>query len=203
MTLHLTEKEAQILAFIKESVAQKGYPPSVREIGQSVNLKSSSTVHNYLIRLEQKGQLRRDPNKTRAMEIISQDPEKTNHELLEVPLLGQVAAGVPLLAQENQEFSFPLPSSFTGKGDFFMLTIKGDSMIEAGIIDGDWVVVRQQQAANNGEIVVALLGEEATVKRYYREKDQIRLQPENSMMQPIFTHDVQILGKVTGLLRKI
>ena len=203
MTNNLTEKEKQVLAFIKHSVAKKGYPPSVREIGQSVGLSSSSTVHSYLKKLENKGYIRRDPNKTRAMEVISPEVGGHSHEMQEVPLLGQVAAGAPLLAEENKEDIFSLPVSITGNGDFFMLTIKGDSMIEAGILDGDFVVVRQQQTADNGEIVVALLGEEATVKRYYKETDRVRLQPENSLMEPIYTKDLQLLGKVTALLRKI
>ena len=203
MTENLTEKEKQVLTFIKHNVMSKGYPPSVREIGQSVGLSSSSTVHSYLKKLENKGYLRRDPNKTRAMEVVSPDAREHSHEMLEVPLLGQVAAGAPLLAEENKEDTFSLPASITGNGDFFMLTIKGDSMIEAGILDGDYVVVRQQQTADNGEIVVALLGEEATVKRYYKETGRVRLQPENSLMEPIYTNDLQLLGKVTALLRKI
>lgn len=197
----LNPKEARILTIIKINIKEKGYPPSVREIGQAVGLSSSSTVHGYLKKLEKKGYLRRDATKPRAMEVLGEKEPTT--ELINVPLLGQVAAGVPLLATEKREETFPLPSFFTGTGEFFMLTVQGDSMIEAGILDGDMVVVRQQQVADNGEIIVALLGEEATVKRFFKEAEQIRLQPENSALKPIYAKDVQVLGKVIGLLRKI
>lgn len=202
MSATLNAKEKLILEFIKKNIGDKGYPPSVREIGQAVGLSSSSTVHGYLRRLEEKGCLRRDATKPRAMEVLHKDRESAV-ELINVPLLGQVAAGAPLLAAENREGTFPLPFSFTGAGEFFMLTVRGDSMIEAGIMNGDLVVVRQQQVADNGEIVVALLEDEATVKRFFKEKDRIRLQPENKMLQPIYTKNVQVLGKVVGLLRKI
>ncbi|MCG9966562.1 transcriptional repressor LexA [Pelotomaculum terephthalicicum JT] len=202
MSNSLSSKEELVLAFIKKTIREKGYPPSVREIGQAVGLSSSSTVHGYLKRLEGKGYLRRDATKPRAMEVLGGDKEN-NIELISVPLLGRVAAGVPLLATENREETFPLPSFFTGNGEFFMLTVKGDSMVEAGILDGDMVVVRQQHVADNGEIVVALLDEEATVKRFFKENDRIRLQPENKLLTPIYARDVQVLGKVIGLLRKI
>jgi repressor LexA len=202
MGINLNTKEELILAVIKKSIREKGYPPSVREIGQAVGLSSSSTVHGYLKRLEEKGYLTRDATKPRAMLVINNN-EETNVELINVPLLGRVAAGVPLLATENREDTFPLPAQFTGTGEFFMLTVKGDSMVEACILDGDMVVVRHQHEANNGEIVVALLEEEATVKRFFKENDQIRLQPENSRLKPIYAKDVQVLGKVVGLLRKI
>lgn len=198
----LTPREEAILTVIKENIRTKGYPPSVREIGQVVGLKSSSTVHNYLKRLEKKGLLRRDPTKPRAVELM----DRSSHtlELMRmVPLLGRVAAGEPILAVENREDVFPLPISFTGEGEFFMLTVRGDSMIEAGIFDGDLVVVRRQPTADNGDIVVALLNDEATVKRFFRENGHIRLQPENKAMSPILVRDPLILGKVVGLLRKL
>lgn len=202
MNSDLTPKEAAILAMIKKNIRQKGYPPSVREIGQAVGLNSSSTVHGYLKKLEGKGYLRRDATKPRAMEVLA-GFEEEKVELVHVPLLGKVAAGQPLLAVENREALFPLPTNFTGTGEFFMLTVRGDSMIEAGILNGDMVIVRQQHDANNGDVVVALLDEEATVKRFYKEKNRIRLQPENSLMEPIFTSDLKVLGKVIGLVRRI
>jgi len=202
MDSDLTPKQAAILAVIKKNIRQKGYPPSVREIGQAVGLSSSSTVHGYLKKLEAKGYLRRDATKPRAMEVLD-DLEGEKVEFVNVPLLGKVAAGQPLLAVENREDLFPLPTHFTGAGEFFMLTIRGDSMIEAGIFNGDMVIVRQQHDANNGDVVVALLEEEATVKRFFREKDRVRLQPENSLMEPIFASDLKVLGKVIGLVRRI
>ena len=198
----LTPKQAAILAVIKKNIRQKGYPPSVREIGQAVGLSSSSTVHGYLKKLEDKGILRRDATKPRAMEVLD-NLEGEKVEFINVPLLGRVAAGVPLLAVENREELFPLPTHFTGTGEHFMLTVHGDSMIEAGILSGDMVVVRRQHDANNGDIVVALMEEEATVKRFFRENGRVRLQPENSLMDPIYTTDLHVLGKVIGLVRKI
>ncbi len=202
MDTNLTPRQAAILAVIKKNIKQKGYPPSVREIGQAVGLSSSSTVHGYLKKLEAKGYLRRDATKPRAMEVL-ENPEEDKIELINVPLLGRVAAGVPILAVENREDLFPLPAHFTGAGEFFMLTIRGDSMIEAGILDQDMVVVRQQDDVNNGDIVVALINEEATVKRFFREKNRVRLQPENCRMEPMYATDMQIIGKVIGLIRKI
>lgn len=210
----LNPREQSVLQVIIDNVKAKGYPPSVREIGEAVGLSSSSTVHSYLKRLEQKGYLRRDPTKPRAIEVISEgkekSEEKTNPEVLQqheemisIPLLGEVAAGVPILAVENYDDRVTLPRSFTGYGDFFMLTIRGESMIEAGILEGDLVLVRRQETVNNGEIAVALVEDEATVKRFYKEKDRIRLQPENSLMEPIYVRDVKILGKVAGLIRKL
>ncbi|MBM7854131.1 repressor LexA [Desulfohalotomaculum tongense] len=206
MNKSLNEREQSILNVIKENIREKGYPPSVREIGQSVGLSSSSTVHGYLKKLEQKGYIRRDPTKPRAIEILEE--QKYNRtagddDLVDVPLLGQVAAGNPLLAVENCEDILSLPRSFTGYGELFMLKIRGDSMIEAGILEGDLVLVRRQPNATDGEIVVALLDGEATVKRFFKEKNHIRLQPENPNMAPILVRDVQILGKVVGLLRSI
>jgi len=206
MSNNLNAKEELVLAVIKKNIREKGYPPSVREIGQAVGLSSSSTVHGYLKRLEEKGCLKRDATKPRAMLVINDNEENNEEnkvELINVPLLGRVAAGIPQLATENREDTFPLPAHFTGTGEFFMLTVRGDSMVEAGILDGDMVVVRHQHDANNGEIVVALLEEEATVKRFFKENTHIRLQPENRQLKPIYAKDVQVLGKVVGLLRKI
>ncbi|MDD3653631.1 MAG: transcriptional repressor LexA [Desulfotomaculaceae bacterium] len=197
----LNHKEELIMKVIKKNISDKGYPPSVREIGLAVGLSSSSTVHGYLKRLESKGYLKRDATKPRALEIIKDKHPKV--ETVNVPLLGRVAAGVPLLANENMVDLFPLPAHFTGAGEFFMLTVNGDSMIEAGILDGDMVLVRQQHDANNGEIIVALLGEEATVKRIYKESDRVRLQPENRLLSPIYAKDLKVLGKVVGVLRKV
>ncbi|MCF8011563.1 MAG: transcriptional repressor LexA [Clostridiales bacterium] len=204
MSTTLTEREETILNVIKTSIQNNGYPPSVREIGEKVGLKSSSTVHSYLKRLEDKGKIRRDATKPRAIEVTKnkyQDNLLPNHNW--IPIVGDVAAGQPLLAVENTEGYFPLPYDFTGEGEFFMLSIKGESMIEAGIFDGDWVVVRKQSSAENGDIVVALLEEEATVKRFFKESNHIKLQPENQFMSPIITRDAKILGKVTGLIRKV
>lgn len=202
MTSKLTPREEQILEAIKKIVRGKGYPPSVREIGQFVGLSSSSTVHGYLQRLEKKGFLHRDSSKPRALELLDNTSGFRSVDVHFVPLLGRVAAGVPLLAVENQEGVLPLPADFTGHGEFFLLKVRGDSMTDAGILDGDLVVVRHQPTADNGDIVVALLGDEVTVKRFFREHDQIRLQPENSSQLPIIVKEVVILGKVTALLRK-
>lgn len=194
------------MTFIKEEVRLKGYPPSVREIGEAVGLASSSTVHGHLARLESKGFIRRDPTKPRAIEIL--DPEGLDAlkpGVLHVPLVGKVTAGQPITAIENIEEYFPLPETYgTSDDQLFMLEIVGDSMIEAGILNGDYVVVKQQHTANNGEIVVAMTEEdEATVKRFYKEKDYFRLQPENSSMEPIIVNSVSILGKVIGVYRLI
>lgn len=202
----ISHRQQAILEFIKNEVKDKGYPPSVREIGEAVGLASSSTVHGHLERLEKKGLIRRDPTKPRAIEILGQEDGSANFALgiARVPLIGKVTAGVPIMATENIEDYFPLPSHLVGDYNVFMLTIVGDSMIEAGIHDGDNVVVRQQQTANNGDIVVAMTEEdEATVKRFYKERDHIRLQPENSSMEPIRLNHVTILGKVIGLYREI
>lgn len=200
----LTERQQQILNYIKEQIRQKGYPPSVREIGESVGLSSSSTVHGHLARLEEKGFIRRDPTKPRAIEITDGDFYLTRHRTVNVPLVGRVTAGAPILAVENLEDSFPLPYELVRDEDVFMLKVRGESMIEAGILDGDYVITRRQNNARNGEIVVALVGdEEATVKRFFREKDHIRLQPENQYMEPIVAKDVTILGKVVALFRRL
>lgn len=198
----LTARQQEILDFIRQEVREKGYPPSVREIGEAVNLSSSSTVHSHLERLEKLGYIRRDPTKPRAIEILSES-SVSPAPVINVPLIGRVAAGSPVLAEQNVEDVYPLPKDFVLYEDAFMLKVHGDSMIETGIFDGDLVVVRRTAEARNGDIVVALVGEEATVKRFFREKDCIRLQPENSSMEPIIVKDVAILGKVTGLLRRI
>ncbi len=201
----LTQREAAIVDFIRKNVRSKGYPPSVREIGAAVGLKSSSTVHGYLKRLEDKGYIRRDPTKPRAVELVG-DPVRGGDggigEISVVPVLGRVAAGLPILADENREYSLPLPASFFGEGEFFMLKVRGDSMIEAGIHEGDLVVVRRQHNASNGDIVVSMIEDEATVKRFFKENNHVRLKPENRSMNSIIAVDVSILGKVVGLLRR-
>ncbi len=196
-------KQLEILEFLKSELYDKGYPPSVREICEAVNLKSTSTVHGHLERLEKKGMIRRNPTKPRAIEILDNSPLAIARDLVEVPIVGKVTAGRPILAVENIEDTFPLPLDFLHGDDNFILIIKGESMIDAGIYDGDYVVVKQQSHANNGDIVVALIEDEATVKRFYKEKDRIRLQPENPCMKPLFFNDLTILGKVTGVLRKL
>lgn len=201
----LSHRQQAILEFIKSQVREKGYPPSVREIGEAVGLASSSTVHGHLDRLEKKGLIRRDPTKPRAIEILDGDvsPGPLAHSVRQVPIVGKVTAGKPITATENIEDYFPLPVHMVGDQPVFMLTVSGDSMIEAGIHDGDYVIVRQQPTANNGDIVVAMTeDDEATVKTFYKEKDHIRLQPENSAMEPIRLKKVTILGKVIGLVRK-
>lgn len=202
----MSKRQQDILDFIKDEVKLKGYPPSVREIGEAVGLASSSTVHGHLARLESKGYIRRDPTKPRAIEIL--DPEgldSMKSGVLHVPLVGKVTAGLPITAIENIEEYFPLPDTYGASDDnLFMLEIVGDSMIEAGILNGDYVVVKQQHTATNGEIVVAMTEEdEATVKRFFKEKDYFRLQPENESMEPIIVNHVSILGKVVGVYRQI
>ncbi|MER2088619.1 transcriptional repressor LexA [Sporosarcina sp. JAI121] len=202
----ISKRQEDILSFIKAEVKKKGYPPSVREIGEAVGLASSSTVHGHLARLESKGFIRRDPTKPRAIEVLDPDGQETMKPgVLHVPLVGKVTAGLPITAIENIEEYFPLPESFgTSEDKLFMLEIVGNSMIEAGILNGDHVVVKQQQSANNGEIVVAMTeDDEATVKRFFKEKDYFRLQPENASMDPIILDNVSILGKVVGVYRMI
>lgn len=200
----MSNRQNAILEFIKSEVREKGYPPSVREIGEAVGLASSSTVHGHLDRLEKKGLIRRDPTKPRAIEIL--DGDDSTYELAPsvraVPIVGKVTAGVPITATENIEEYFPLPVHMVGDQPVFMLSVVGESMIEAGIHDGDYVIVRQQQTADNGDIVVAMTEDnEATVKTFYKERDHIRLQPENSTMEPLRLKHVSILGKVIGLIR--
>ncbi|HOC09902.1 MAG: transcriptional repressor LexA [Clostridiales bacterium] len=199
----LSGKQLEVLEFIKSELFKKGYPPSVREICEAVGLKSTSTVHGHLERLERKGLIRRDPTKPRAIEVLDSSPLSIARDMVEVPIVGKVTAGQPILAVENIEDTFPLPADFLRGDDSFILTVRGESMIEAGILDGDYVVVKQQNYANNGDIVVALIEDEATVKRFYKEKDHIRLQPENSLMEPILVQQVTILGKVTGVFRRL
>ena len=201
----LTRRQQEILDFIRGELHRCGYPPSVREIGEAIGLSSSSTLHSHLAALEAKGFLRRDPSKPRALEVL--DFRETDRgidygKISVVPLVGQVAAGSPILAAENIESTMSLPAELAGDNTF-ILKVRGESMIDAGVLDGDFVVVRQQQTANNGEIVVAMIDDSATVKTFYREPDRIRLQPENSAMEPIYARDVTILGKVVALFRKL
>ena len=197
------DTQQKILAFIEQEIALKGYPPSVREIGDAVGLKSTSTVHGHLRRLEARGLLRRDAMKPRAMEVCTGEASTARSAGIQmIPLVGNVAAGSPILAEEYMEDQIPLPESLLGEGKHFILKVHGDSMINAGIMDGDFVVVRQQNTANNGEIVVALIDGSATVKRFYRENGHFRLQPENSSMLPIITKSVDIAGKVVTVYRK-
>ena len=198
----LKAKQQEILEFMKKEILKKGFPPSVREICDAVGLRSTSSVHAHLESLERYGYIRRDPTKPRAIEILDEDFNLTRREMVNVPMIGTVAAGQPILAQENIEDYFPVPAQYMPNDQSFMLHVRGDSMINAGILDGDQVLVRQCSAADNGDIVVAMIEDGATVKRYYREKDHIRLQPENDFMDPIIVQgDVQILGKVFGVFR--
>lgn len=205
--IKLSPRQQQILDYIKENLRAKGYPPSVREIGAAVGLSSSSTVHNHLSKLETLGLLRRDPTKPRAIDVTDTLSWWHNEDVVPVPMLGKVTAGQPILAVENIEETHAMPKSLLGStaaDRIFMLEIKGDSMVNAGIFSGDYVLVREQSTAQNGDIVVALLdSEEATVKRFFKEKEYVRLQPENDSMAPIFTRNVQILGKVMSLYRNI
>ncbi|HYG57974.1 MAG TPA: transcriptional repressor LexA [Symbiobacteriaceae bacterium] len=200
----LTERQRQVLQFIKEEIAKKGYPPSVREIGEAIGLSSSSTVHGHMARLEEKGFIRRDPTKPRAIEVLDESFSTPRKRTVNVPVLGRVTAGLPIYAEQNVEDHFPLPADFVraDEKELFFLTVQGDSMVEAGILDGDYVLVRHQPSANNGDIVVAMIEDEATVKRFFREKGHIRLQPENRYMDPIIVPAAEILGKVVGLVRR-
>jgi repressor LexA len=197
----ISSKQQEILDYIKSEIINKGYPPAVREIGAAVNLRSTSSVHSHLESLEKNGYIRRDPTKPRAIEIVDDSFNLTRRELVNVPILGSVAAGQPLLAVESIESYFPIPSEYMPNEETFMLKVKGDSMINVGIFNGDKVLVMKQQTANNGDIVVALVEDSATVKTFYKEADHIRLQPENDFMEPIIVNDVEILGKVIGLFR--
>ena len=205
-TAELTGRQREIWSFLVDYVDRHGYPPTVREIGEAVGLASPSTVHAHLANLERAGLLRRDPTKPRALELIGRaKPSEAVAELPKLPLLGQIAAGGPLLADQNVEDEIAVPETLRGD---FLLRVKGDSMIEAGILEGDLVVVRRAQDARDGEIVVALAGDdetadEATVKTFYREKGRIRLQPENAALEPIYAQHVQILGKVVGVFREL
>lgn len=201
----VSKRQEAILDFIKEEVRAKGYPPSVREIGEAVGLASSSTVHGHLARLEQKGLIRRDPTKPRAIEILEPEDSIQKQHVIHVPLVGKVTAGSPITAVENIDEYFPLPDVYgTSEDQLFMLEIMGESMIEAGILDGDLVIVKQKSTADNGDIVVAMTEEnEATVKRFFKEKSHFRLQPENATMEPIIVDQVSILGHVVGLYRRV
>ncbi|HIT40691.1 MAG TPA: transcriptional repressor LexA [Candidatus Caccovicinus merdipullorum] len=197
----ISAKQQEILEYIKETILKKGYPPSVREICEAVHLKSTSSVHSHLETLEENGYIRRDPTKPRTIEILDDNFNLTRREMVNIPVLGTVAAGQPILAQENIENYFPIPAELLPNQKTFMLRVKGDSMINAGIFNGDQIIVAQQETAENGEIVVALLDDSATVKRFFKENGHFRLQPENDAMEPILTDSVQILGKVIGLMR--
>ena len=196
----LTTRQKQILEYIRECVHKFGYPPSVREICKSVGLSSTSTVHSYLNQLEQLGFIRRDPTKNRTIELLDEGSWRSK-KIVPLPLVGQVRAGAPILAEECVEDVYPFSAEFIGQDDCFMLTVRGDSRVGAGISDGDYIIVRKQDTAENGDIVVALIDDEATVKRYYKEKTRIRLQPENPDYEPIYTEHCEILGKVKGLFR--
>lgn len=198
----ITAKQKEILDFIKNEILNKGYPPSVRDICEAVRLKSTSSVHAHLETLEKNGYIRRDPTKPRAIEIIDDNFNLTRREVVNVPLVGTVAAGQPLLAVENVDSYFPIPAEYLPNKQTFMLKVKGDSMIKAGILNGDDVIVVEQNTAHDGDIVVALIEDSATVKTYYREDGYIRLQPENDTMDPIIVEDnLTILGKVIGVMR--
>lgn len=197
----ITKKQTEILDYIKLQILNKGYPPSVRDICEAVNLKSTSSVHAHLETLEKNGYIKRDPTKPRAIEIIDDNFNLTRREVVNVPLVGKVAAGEPLLAVENVVSYFPIPAEYMPNQELFMLTVKGDSMINAGIFNGDNIIVSKQNSAHNGEIIVALVDDSATVKRFYKEDGHIRLQPENDTMKPIIVPDCEILGKVIGLIR--
>ena len=202
----LTKRQQEIFEFIKKYSARYGYPPTVRDIGKAVGLASSSTVHAHLANLEKVGLLRRDPSKPRAIEMLDKAVDAAKSAVTGgggLPLVGQVAAGQPILAEENIEDYVEVPLIAGGDEGEFVLGVRGDSMVDAGILDGDFVVVRRQDTAADGEIVVALVGEEATVKTFYRESDHVRLQPENARLEPIRTRDVKILGRMVGLLRHV
>ena len=198
---NISAKQTEILEYIKEVTLSRGYPPTVREIGEAVGLKSSASVHAHLATLEKNGFIRRDPSKPRAIEIVDDEFALTRKEYAQIPIVGRVAAGEPLLAEENITDYFPIPVEMLPNDQIFMLIVKGDSMINAGIFDGDKVIVRQKNSAQNGDIVVALIEDGATVKTFYNEGDHIRLQPENPDYDPIIVRDVAILGEVIGVFR--
>lgn len=197
----ITEKQSQILEYIKSEILNKGYPPSVRDICQAVNLKSTSSVHSHLETLEKNGYIRRDPTKPRTIEILDDNFNLVRREMVNVPMVGTVAAGQPILAIENIENYFPIPAEFMPNEETFMLKVKGESMINAGILDGDNILVKRQTTAKNGDMVVALVDDSATVKTFYKENGHIRLQPENDYMDPIILPNVEIIGKVFGVFR--
>ena len=197
----ISSKQREILEYIKQEILNKGYPPAVREICEAVHLKSTSSVHSHLETLDKNGYIRRDPTKPRAIEIIDDNFNLTRREVVNVPIIGQVAAGQPLLAVENIENYFPIPTEFMPNAETFMLKVKGDSMINAGIFNGDKILVQKQSDAQNGDIVVALVDDSATVKTFYKEDGHFRLQPENDTMDPIIVNECSILGKVFGIMR--
>lgn len=211
----LNKREKSILKYIAKQIEKNGYPPSVREIGKAVGLSSTATVHGYLLKLEEKGYVKKENQKGRTLKLLkdengeSIDKKKetkdfySGREMVEVPVVGKITAGAPILAVENITDTFPIPIDFVGNSESFMLTVRGESMIEAGILDGDYILIRKQNTADNGQIVVALIEDEATVKTFYKEKDHIRLQPENSTMDPIIVPTCEILGKVIGVFRKM
>ncbi len=210
MYLDLSDKQVLVLEFIKEQLMAKGYPPSVREICTAVNIKSTSTVHGYLNKLEKLGYIRRDPTKPRAIEVLdgNSNPNVSglNQEIINLPLVGQITAGEPILAQENIEEYIPLPSNLIKGSDNFVLKVKGDSMVNAGILNNDYIIVDKKNTASNSQIVIALInGETSTVKRFYKENNFVRLQPENDFMEPIIleANSVEIIGVVTGVFRTI
>jgi len=200
--LDLTKRQQEIFEFVRRYVGEHGYPPTVRDIGKAIGLTSSSTVHAHLANLEKLGLLKRDPTKPRALEVLV-DKARSAVSPGGLPLVGQVAAGSPVLADENIEEYVPVPGIAGGDEGEFVLKVKGDSMVNAGILEGDHVIVRKQDTAKNGEIVVALVGDEATVKRFFREQEHVRLQPENETMEPILTRDVKLLGRVVGVCRRV
>ncbi len=201
MAGQITAKQEEILNYIKNAILDRGFPPAVREICQAVGLKSTSSVHSHLESLEKNGYIRRDPTKPRAIEILDDSFTLMRRELVNVPIVGSVAAGQPLLAEQNIDSYFPIPAEYMPNDQTFILRVKGESMINAGIMDGDRLVVKQQSTASNGDIVVALIDDSATVKTYYKENGHYRLQPENDTMDPIIVDDLQILGKVFGVFR--
>ena len=212
----INSRERAILKYIEKEIEENGYAPSVREIGKKVGLRSTATVHGYVARLTELGYIKKESKKGRTLRLIknskgeSMENKKvqpkdfySGHELVDVPVVGKITAGMPILAVENITDTFPIPIDFVGNSESFMLTVRGESMIEAGILDGDYILIRKQNTAENGEIVVALIDDEATVKTFYKEKNHIRLQPQNSAMDPIIVPDCQILGKVVGVFRKM
>ncbi len=216
MSKKINDRQRQILDFVNLQVEKKGYPPSVREICTAVGFKSTSTVHGYLKKLEENGLIEKDPSKPRALKVLNPNRNRlykeksssknyySGKELVDIPIIGKVTAGLPILAVENVEDTYPLPAEFVQSSTAFMLRVQGDSMVEAGILDNDLVLVRQQSTAVNGDTVVALIGDEATVKTFYKEKDYVRLQPQNKYMDPIIVREnLSILGKVIGVFRKL
>lgn len=197
----ITPKQKEILDYIKDEILKKGYPPTVREICETVSLKSTSSVHSHLETLEKNGYIRRDPTKPRAIEVCDDNFQMVRKEMVSLPIVGNVAAGQPILAEENIEDYFAIPADVVPAGESFILNVRGDSMVNAGILNGDKVLVNARSTAQNGEIIVAMIDDSATVKRFYKENGYIRLQPENDTMEPIIVEDCQILGKVFGVLR--